>query len=99
MPAKTPASTPTEQSQTFETAMERLEHIVEEMESDQLPLETLLTRYEEGVKLARVCEEKLKAAEQRIEIITRDAAGEPRLEEFEPEKKTAAAPREDVSLF
>jgi exodeoxyribonuclease VII small subunit len=99
MPAKTPAPTANEQSQTFESAMERLEHIVEEMESDQLPLETLLTRYEEGVKLARVCEEKLKAAEQRIEIITRNAAGEPRLEEFEPEKKAAAAPREDVSLF
>ncbi len=80
--------------------MERLEHIVEEMESDKLPLEDLLKRYEEGVKLARVCEEKLKSAEQRIEIITRNAAGAPQIEEFEPEKKKTAAPsREDVSLF
>ena len=85
--------------QTFESAIERLERIVEEMESDQLPLENLLKRYEEGVKLVRVCEEKLKSAEQRIEIITRNAAGEPRLEEFEPEKKAATPPREDVSLF
>lgn len=85
--------------QTFESSMERLERIVEEMESDQLPLENLLKRYEEGVKLVRVCEEKLKSAEQRIEIITRNAAGEPRLEEFEPEKKAATPPREDVSLF
>lgn len=97
MAAKTPATTANEQS--FETAMERLEHIVEEMESDKLPLENLLQRYEEGVKLVRVCEEKLKAAEQRIEIITRNAAGETQLEEFEPEKKAATAPREDVSLF
>lgn len=97
MPTKSSASPAGEQ--TFESAMERLERIVEEMESDQLPLENLLKRYEEGVKLVRVCEEKLKAAEQRIEIITRNAAGEPRLEEFEPEKKAATPPREDVSLF
>ena len=97
MPAKSTASSASEQ--TFEIAMERLERIVEEMESDQLPLENLLKRYEEGVKLVRVCEEKLKSAEQRIEIITRNAAGEPRLEEFEPEKNAAAPPREDVSLF
>ncbi len=85
--------------QTFETAMERLEHIVEEMESDKLPLEDLLKRYEEGIQLVKVCEEKLKSAEQRIEILTRNAAGEPQLAEFEPEKKAPAAPREDVSLF
>ena len=97
MPAKSTASSASEQ--TFETAMERLERIVEEMESDQLPLENLLKRYEEGVKLVRVCEEKLKSAEQRIEIITRNAAGEPRIEDFEPEKKAATSPREDVSLF
>ena len=97
MATKSPAPPPSEPS--FETAMERLERIVEEMESDKLPLENLLQRYEEGVKLVRVCEEKLKSAEQRIEIITRNAAGEPRIEEFEPEKKAAAAPREDVSLF
>jgi len=99
MATKSPASPPSEPAQTFESAMQRLERIVEEMESDQLPLESLLTRYEEGVKLVRVCEDKLKAAEQRIEIITRNAAGEARLEEFEPEKKTSNAPRQDVSLF
>lgn len=90
---------PKASEQTFETAMERLERIVEEMESDKLPLEELITRYEEGIKLTRVCEEKLKAAEQRIEIITRNAAGEPQLEEFEPEKKATAPARDDVSLF
>ena len=97
MAAKSTA--PPASEQTFESAMERLERIVEEMESDKLPLENLLKRYEEGVKLVRVCEEKLKTAEQRIEIITRNAAGEPRLEEFEPEKKADAPLREDVSLF
>ena len=86
--------------QTFETAIERLESIVQEMESDKLPLEDLLVRYEEGTKLVKVCEAKLQNAEKRIEIIARNAAGETRLEEFELEKKAAAPePREEVSLF
>jgi exodeoxyribonuclease VII small subunit len=98
MATKSPAAQPAE-PQTFETAIERLENIVAEMESDKLPLEGLLVRYEEGVKLVRVCEEKLQAAGKRIEIITRNAAGDPQLAEFEPEKKAASAPREDVRLF
>jgi exodeoxyribonuclease VII small subunit len=85
---------------TFESAIERLEKIVEEMESDKLPLEDLLIRYEEGTKLVKVCESRLQSAEKRIEIITRNAEGDIRLEEFEPEKKSSAPPtNEEVSLF
>ena len=47
---------------SFENAIERLEAIVEQMESDSLPLEDLLTRYEEGLKLVKFCSEKLDAA-------------------------------------
>jgi len=97
MATKTPATKSTEE--TFDNAMSRLEQIVEQMESAQLPLEELLTRYEEGVTLVKVCEQKLAAVEKRIEIITRNAAGEPQIEEFEPEKKPVAKPRDDVSLF
>ncbi|MEA3187638.1 MAG: exodeoxyribonuclease small subunit [Chthoniobacter sp.] len=89
---------------TFESAIERLESIVAQMESDSLPLEELLTRYEEGLKLVKVCSEKLTDAEKRIEIITRDAGGKPKLIEFEPAQKPPAdtpkgpeAP--DVRLF
>src|ERR1700753_2877782 len=89
MPTKSPSAKSTEEN--FESAMSRLESIVTEMESDKLPLEDLLKRYEEGVKLVKVCEEKLAAAEKRIEIITRDAAGAPQIEEFESEKKTVVA--------
>jgi len=86
--------------QTFETAIERLESIVQEMESDKLPLEDLLLRYEEGTKLVKVCESKLQSAEKRIEIIARNATGETRLEEFEPEKKTPSPqPEAETSLF
>jgi exodeoxyribonuclease VII small subunit len=85
--------------ENFESAMARLEAIVTDMESDKLPLEDLLTRYEEGVKLVKVCEEKLTAAEKRIEIITRNAAGEPQIGEFDPAKKIAPPAGGDVSLF
>ncbi len=88
--------------------MEQLEEIVAKMESDTLPLEELLTRYEEGLKLVKLCEEKLDAAEKRIEIITRDARGKTKLVDFEPTAKPTgeAAPNPaarsktpDVRLF
>src|SRR5215213_10577069 len=78
-------------SQTFETAIERLERIVEEMEGDKLPLEQLLERYEEGSTLVKVCQEKLEAAERRVEIITRNAAGKPQAVPFDPNASTPAA--------
>ena len=67
---------------SIEQAMERLDKLVEEMESGELPLEKLIIRYEEGVKLVRHCQEKLDAAEQRIKMITRDASGPTGLRDF-----------------
>ena len=68
----------------FETAMDRLEKIVEQMESGQLPLEDLIVRYEEGMNLVKVCQERLASAEQKIEIIARNNAGKPVVKVFEP---------------
>ena len=75
-----------------------------ELDDDTLPLEQLVTRYAEGSKLVKLCEERLASVEKKIEIITRNAVGEPRLEEFEPAAASepegkAKAKREDVSLF
>ncbi|HWB59940.1 MAG TPA: exodeoxyribonuclease VII small subunit [Chthoniobacteraceae bacterium] len=84
---------------SFETAIGRLESIVEEMESDKLPLEDLLQRYEEGVKLVKICSEKLQAAEKRIEIITRDAGGRAKAVPFEADQASAPADSGDVKLF
>jgi exodeoxyribonuclease VII small subunit len=92
----------------FEGAMDRLEEIVEQMESGKMMLEELIVRYEEGMKLVKVCQERLASAEQRIEIITRNNAGKPVVKNFEPapEKETSPRPEEkgatkndDVSLF
>ncbi len=96
-----------ESEKSFETAMGRLEEIVEAMESNKMPLEELLVRYEEGVKLVRVCQEKLEGAEKRIEMITKNAAGKSQLTEFEPPTTIpvpsaaakGGAEAEDVSLF
>ena len=68
----------------FEGAMDRLEKIVEQMESGKLPLEDLIVRYEEGMSLVKVCQERLAKAEQKIEIIARNSAGKPEVKEFEP---------------
>jgi exodeoxyribonuclease VII small subunit len=68
----------------FEGAMDRLEKIVEQMESGKLPLEDLILRYEEGMSLVKVCQERLARAEQKIEIIARNSAGKPEVKEFEP---------------
>ena len=46
------------------------------MEGDDLPLETLLSKYEEGTHLAKTCQEKLAEAELKIEQLEKTASGE-----------------------
>src|SRR5256714_13635054 len=79
---------PREAEPNFEGAMDRLEKIVEQMESAQLPLEDLIVRYEEGMNLVKVCQERLASAEQKIEIIARNNAGKPVVKDFEPAAET-----------
>lgn len=61
---------------TFEEAMQRLEETVEQMEARDLPLDQIIEKYEEGVKLVEFCEKKLSAAEKKIELLTRSRSGE-----------------------
>ena len=63
----------------FEDALKKLEGIVEAMESDDLPLETLLAKYEEGAKLVKICQEKLAEAELKIQQLEKTASGEMKL--------------------
>ena len=60
----------------FEEALKKLEGIVESMESDELPLETLLARFQEGTRLAKICQSKLTEAELKIQQLERNASGE-----------------------
>ena len=91
----------------FERAIERLEAIFDEMEAGKMMLEELIVRYEEGMKLVGLCQERLASAEKRIEIITRNHAGKAVVKEFEPAvAETARGAKSgekengtDVSLF
>jgi exodeoxyribonuclease VII small subunit len=60
----------------FEEALKRLEGIVEAMEAQDLPLESLLARYEEGTALAQLCQAKLNEAELKIRQLEKNAKGE-----------------------
>jgi len=55
---------------TFEQAMAELDEIVRKLESGQIPLEDAVKTYEKGIELKKICEEKLKAAEMKIEKLT-----------------------------
>ena len=56
----------------FETALADLETLVQRMESGELSLEDSLQEFERGVKLTRLCQEALKAAEQRVKLLSAD---------------------------
>ena len=55
----------------FEAALADLESIVARMESADLPLEEMISGYEEGIRLLEVCERRIKSARQRVEKIAR----------------------------
>ena len=72
----------------FEEALKKLEGVGEAMETDDLPLETLLAKYEEGTRLVKICQEKLAEAELKIQQLEKNAAGEMKLKSFEKDVET-----------
>lgn len=54
---------------TFESALDRLEKITNELEDGELSLESSLKKFDEGVKLADFCSQKLTEAEAKVEIL------------------------------
>lgn len=53
----------------FEAALDQLQQTVKRLESGELSLEQSLQFFEEGVRLTRLCQSQLTAAEQRVEIL------------------------------
>lgn len=51
---------------TFEEAMSNLEQIVEKLEEGEVPLEKAISYYEEGMKLSKLCNDKLKNAQVKM---------------------------------
>jgi exodeoxyribonuclease VII small subunit len=60
---------------SFESALQRLEAIVEEMQSSELSLEARLKRFEEGVALVRECAKALEAAAKKVEVLVKSSGG------------------------
>ncbi len=68
---------------SFEEAFARLEAAVEALQDGQMPLERALHYYEEGMKLAKHCNELLQQAQLRVEQLRVNEEGEPETLPFE----------------
>jgi exodeoxyribonuclease VII small subunit len=71
----------------FEEAMERLEQIVEGLESGNLPLEESLKIFEEGMNLVNFCSKKLEEAEQKVTILIKESEGKYSQQPFDADEK------------
>lgn len=83
---------------SFEEALSELEAIVATMESGQVPLEAMMKQFERGMALSKFCSSKLGETEKRIEVLMRDAAGQP---DWQPmtEEAPEAESSDDGMLF
>ena len=67
----------------FEAALEKLEEIARRLEEGEIPLEESIKAFEEGMKLSKLCEQKLSEAQKKIEILVKKAGGRPTIKAFE----------------
>jgi exodeoxyribonuclease VII small subunit len=68
---------------SFEEALSELEGIVQKLERGQLDLESSIQAYERGTALRQHCAEKLRQVQLRVEKLTLDREGNPKLVPFE----------------
>ena len=67
----------------FETALEELELVVEQLETGELSLEDSLDAFEKGVGLVKFCGQKLDEVEKKVELLVKDKEGKLQLKGFE----------------
>jgi exodeoxyribonuclease VII small subunit len=65
----------TTENVSFEEAMEKLESIVTQLESGDVPLETAIELFQEGMKLSQLCGSKLEQVERKIELLIETEQG------------------------
>lgn len=88
MPKKSASkSTGSEKTVDFEKTMQELEKLVERMEKGDLSLEDSLRDFERGVELTRMCQSALRDAEQKVQILLKDA-GKDTLTSFAEDDET-----------
>jgi exodeoxyribonuclease VII small subunit len=73
---------------TFEQSMKQLERIVQELEDGDLPLEKAIKKFEEGIKLTKLCSEKLDETEKKISILLKNSEGQMIEKPFVTEEET-----------
>ncbi|KAA0894981.1 exodeoxyribonuclease VII small subunit [Oryzomonas japonica] len=73
-------------TEKFETSLKKLEEIVKRLEGGSISLEDSLKAFEEGVKHAAFCSQKLDEAERRVEVLLKRKDGTFGREPFEPEE-------------
>ena len=76
----------------FEECLQRLEKIVQELEKGEVPLETSLTLFEEGMQLSSACRKELEQAEGKVEILLKKN-GKLQAEPFDPLTEKSPARR------
>ena len=67
-------------TKTFEESLENLENIVKELESGNVNLDDAINKYSEAMKLVKICEDKIKSAEEMVTKIVKENGS---LEDFE----------------
>lgn len=70
------------EEKSFEELMDDLENVAEELESDKLNLDDSMKKFEEGMKISKLCNEKLENAEKKISILL-EKDGEIKEENFD----------------
>ena len=73
---------------TFEQSMKQLEQIVRELEDGDLPLEKAIKKFEEGMKLTKLCSAKLDETEKKISVLLKNAEGQMAERPLVPEDET-----------
>ncbi|HXV18719.1 MAG TPA: exodeoxyribonuclease VII small subunit [Candidatus Omnitrophota bacterium] len=72
-----------EKEVSFESAMKKLETIVESLESGEISLEAALKQYEEGVRMADLCQKRLTEAQKKVEVLLKTSPGKFKTVPFE----------------
>ena len=71
---------------SFDDGLDRLETLVQQLESGSLSLEEALARFEEGVQLSQALQKQLADAQRKVEVLKAGLGGEYRAEPLDPGK-------------
>ena len=92
----------------FEEALKKLEKIVNDLENGNLSLDDALEKYEEGIRLSKICAKKLEVARKKVEILLKSEDGSVELKEFDekmadedekPQETKKKKPKTEDNLF